>query len=425
MEIVLVGLNHLTAPLEVRERVSFTNDQARRAADELRSRGLLEETLVLSTCNRSEVYGVPPEAMRESAPGVSSFLSEFHSVRHELLSSSLYHHYDQQAVRHLFRVSAGLDSMMLGEAEILGQVREAYKFAHEQRATGPVLNRLFQGALEVGKRVRSETELGARPMSVASAGVKLAERIFGKLNQRNALVLGAGSVSELVVSQLRDRGIAHLALMNRSVDRAAALVKEFGGTVVPWGNWDDALLTPDVVVTSVSAEEPVLLRADLERVMSARGNRALFLMDLGVPRNIEAAASKIYNVYLYNLEDLSDIVQQNRSARESEIPKAELIIEEHVGKFLSWQASVELVGFVAALRQRVQQERKDFLSERLAAMHHLSAEDRTHLEIVVDDLLEKLLIEPAQQLRGQRELRRKIQNVEALRDLFLPGNDKQ
>jgi glutamyl-tRNA reductase len=424
MEIVLVGLNHLTAPLEVRERVSFTNEQARRAADELRSRGLLEETLVLSTCNRSEVYGVPPEAMRESAPGVSSFLSEFHSVQHELLSVSLYHHYDQQAVRHLFRVAAGLDSMMLGEAEILGQVREAYKFAHEQRATGPVLNRLFQGALEVGKRVRSETELGARPMSVASAGVKLAERIFGKLNQRSALVLGAGSVSELVVSQLRDRGIAHLALMNRSVERAAALAKEFGGTVVPWGNWDDALLTPDVVVTSVATEEPVLLRADLERVMSARGNRALFLMDLGVPRNIEAAASKIYNVYVYNLDDLSDIVQQNRSARESEIPKAELIIEEHVGKFLSWQASVELVGFVAALRQRVQRERKDFLSERLAAMHHLSAEDRTHLEIVVDDLLEKLLIEPAQQLRGQRELRRKIQNVEALRDLFLPGNDK-
>jgi glutamyl-tRNA reductase len=424
MEIVLVGLNHRTAPLEVRERVSFTNEQARRAADELRSRGLLEETLVLSTCNRSEIYGVPPEAMHESAPGLSSFLSEFHSVQHDLLSVSLYHHYDGQAVRHLFRVAAGLDSMMLGEAEILGQVRDAYKFAHEQRATGPVLNRLFQGALEVGKRVRSETELGARPMSVASAGVKLAERIFGKLKERSALVLGAGAMSELVVSQLRDRGIAHLAVMNRSVERAAVLAKEFGGSIVPWGAWDDALLTPDVVVTSVSAEEPVLLRSDLERVMTARGNRTLFLMDLAVPRNIEAAASEIYNVYVYNLDDLSDIVQQNRSARESEIPKAESIIDEHVGKFLSWQASVELVGFVAALRQRVHQERSDFLRDRLAGMRHLSDEDRQYLEVLVGDLLEKLLIEPALQLRGERELRRKIQNVEALRDLFLPGNDK-
>jgi glutamyl-tRNA reductase len=404
--------------------VSFTNEQARRAADELRARGLLEETLVLSTCNRSEVYGVPPEAMHESAPGLSSFLSEFHSVQHDLLSVSLYHHYDRQAVRHLFRVAAGLDSMMLGETEILGQVRDAYKFAHEQRATGPVLNRLFQGALEVGKRVRSETELGTRPMSVASAGVKLAERIFGKMHERTALVLGAGSMSELVVAQLRDRGIAQLKVMNRSMERAAALAKQFGGTVVPWGNWDDALLTPDVVVTSVSAEEPVLLRSDLERVMSARGNRALFLMDLGVPRNIEASASEIYNVYVYNLDDLSDIVAQNRSARECEIPKAELIIDEHVGKFLSWQASVELVGFVAALRQRVHQERSDFLRERMSDMRHLSPEDRALFEVMVGDLLEKLLIEPAQQLRGERELRRKIQNVEALRDLFLPGHDK-
>src|ERR1700720_758394 len=260
MEIVLVGLNHRTAPVEVRERVSFTTEQARRAAEELRARGILEETLVLSTCNRSEVYGVPPESSHECAPGLSTFLSEFHSVRPDILGVSLYHHYDQEAVRHLFRVSAGLDSMMLGEAEILGQVREAYRFAHEQGATGPVLNRLFQGALEVGKRVRTETELGTRPMSVASAGVKLAERIFGKLADRSALVLGAGAISEQVVSTLRDRGIAHLYVMNRSHDRAQTLATQFGGRVVEWGNWESALLAPDVVVTSVSAEEPILPR---------------------------------------------------------------------------------------------------------------------------------------------------------------------
>src|SRR6202795_2755343 len=200
MEIVLVGLNHRTAPVEVRERVSFTTEQARRGADELRSRGILQETLVLSTCNRSEIYGVPPEASHECAPGLSSFLSEFHSVRADVLNGALYHHYDREAVRHLFQVSAGLDSMLLGEAEILGQVREAYKSAHEQGATGPILNRLFQGALEVGKRVRTDTQLGMRPMSVAAAGVKLAERIFGKLAGHTALVIGAGAVSEQVVS---------------------------------------------------------------------------------------------------------------------------------------------------------------------------------------------------------------------------------
>jgi glutamyl-tRNA reductase len=424
MEIVLVGLNHRTAPVEVRERVSFNADQARRAADQLRARGLLEETLVLSTCNRSELYGVPPETSHESAPSLSSFLSEFHAVRPEVLNGALYHHYDRAAVRHLFRVSAGLDSLLLGEAEILGQVREAYRFAHELGATGPVLNRLFQGALEVGKRVRTETELGTRPMSVAAAGVKLAERIFGKLAERTALVLGAGAISEQVVSVLRDRGIAHLYVMNRSRESAEALAQQFGANVVEWGQWDASLLKADVIVSSVSSTEPVLLRRALEAAMSARGNRALFLMDLGLPRNVEAAAADLYNVYIYNIDDLTDIVQQNRQARESEVPRAEAIVEDHVSKFLSWQASVELVGLVDALRSRLREERSAFLSARLPAMQHLSIADQERMHALIDELLEKLLVGPAERLRGERQLRRKIQNVEALRDLFLPDREK-
>jgi glutamyl-tRNA reductase len=425
MEIVLVGLNHRTAPVEVRERVSFTAEQSRRAADELRSRGILEETLVLSTCNRSEVYGVPPESMHDSLKGLSSFLSEFHSVGSEILTSSLYHHYDRNAVRHLFRVSAGLDSMLLGEAEILGQVRDAYKVAHEQGATGPVLNRLFQGALEVGKRVRTETQLGMRPMSVAAAGVKLAERIFGKLPGHTALVLGAGTVSEQVVSTLCDRGVSDLLVMNRSRDRAAELAEKFHGTVVEWGDWQSALLKPDVVVSSISAEEPILSRAILESAMEARGNRALFLMDLGMPRNIEAAAAELYNTYLYNLDDLSAIVSQNRQAREGEVPRAEVIIEDHIAKFLSWQASVELVGFVSALRARLREDRTAFLQAKLASATHLTLKDREHIETLIDELFEKFLVQPAERLRDERELRRKIQNVEALRDLFLSDRNKR
>ncbi|PYU81756.1 MAG: glutamyl-tRNA reductase [Acidobacteria bacterium] len=424
MEIVLVGLNHRTAPVEVRERVSFTAEQARRAAEELRARGILEETLVLSTCNRSEVYGVPPESSHECAPGLSTFLSEFHSVRADILSVSLYHHYDHEAVRHLFRVSAGLDSMMLGEAEILGQVREAYRFAHEQGATGPVLNRLFQGALEVGKRVRTETELGTRPMSVASAGVKLAERIFGKLSERRALVLGAGTISEQVVSQLRDRGIAQLHVMNRSRDRADELARQFGGKVVGWGEWETALQSPDVVVSSVSADEPVLRRDIVERAMAARGNRALFLMDLGVPRNIDPSVGELYNVYVYNTDDLSEIVRQNRNARESEVPRAQGIVDEHVTKFLSWQASVELVGLVDALRVKMREERASFIRSRMEPMKHLTETDRAQVEKLMDEMLEKLLVGPAERLRGEKELRRKIQNVEALRDLFLSNREK-
>jgi glutamyl-tRNA reductase len=424
MEIVLVGLSHRTAPVELRERLSFTAEQASRAADELRSRGLLEESLVLSTCNRSEVYGVPPEASHESAPGLSTFLSEFHSIRPDVLTGALYQHYDRAAVRHLFRVSAGLDSLLLGEAEILGQVREAYRFAHEHGATGPVLNRLFQGALETGKRIRTETELGTRPMSVAAAGVKLAERIFGKLAERSALVLGAGTISEQVVSTLRDRGIAHLYVMNRSRERAQALATQFGARLIEWGSWESALSVPDVVVASVSSEEPVLSQAILETAMAARSNRALFVMDLGVPRNVDAAAANLYNLYVYNIDDLTEIVEQNRSARESEVPRAELIVEEHVGKFLSWQASVELVGLVDALRSRIREERAAFIRARIDGMNHLAPGDRERVESLMDELLEKLLVEPAQRLRGEKELRRKIQNVEALRDLFLSKKDK-
>src|ERR1700756_2940335 len=258
MEIVLVGLNHRTAPVEVREKVSFTAEQTQRAAEELRARGILEETLVLSTCNRSEIYGVPPESSHECAPGLSSFLSEFHAVRHDVLSVSLYHHYDREAVRHLFRVAAGLDSMMLGEAEILGQIREAYRIAVDHGGTGPVLNRMFQGALEVGKRVRAETQISARPMSVAFAGVKLAERIFGSLRSHSALILGAGATGEQVVAHLRDRGISRLGVANRSRQRAIELAERFGAEVVDWEALDSALIWPDMVVCSVASPESIV-----------------------------------------------------------------------------------------------------------------------------------------------------------------------
>src|SRR5580698_11457297 len=280
MEIVLIGLNHRTAPVELRERVSFTPDQAQQAAEELRTRGVLSETLVLSTCNRSELYGVPPESVADSAEAMELFLATFHQVALVDLGASLYKRRDRDAVWHLFRVAAGLDSMLLDEAEILGQVRDAYQIALDHGATGPVLNRMFQGALEVGKRVRSETEVGTRPVSVAFAGVKLAERIFGRLINHRALIVGAGATSEQVVRHLCDRGVKQLRVLNRTPEHAVDLAARFGGEVGPWENLAAALDWPDLIVTSVSAGEPILTRAMIERAMAARGNRALLLIDL-------------------------------------------------------------------------------------------------------------------------------------------------
>src|ERR1700687_3117585 len=356
MEIVLIGLNHRTATVELRERVAFSVEQACEAADQLRSRGILEETLVLSTCNRSELYGVPRELATDSTGAVELFLASFHQLPAAELNRSLYRHRDRGAVHHLFRVAAGLDSMLLGEAEILGQVREAYRIALDHGATGPVLNRMFQGALEVGKRVRNETEIGTRPVSVAFAGVKLAARIFGKLNNHRALIVGAGATSEQVIRHLCDRGIKQLRVLNRTPEHAVDLAARFGGEVVPWKNLAAALDWPDLIVTSVSASEPILTRSIIEHAMAARGNRALLLIDLGVPRNVAPDVGDIYNTYLSNTDDLTEIVEQNKKARVSEIPRAEAIIDEQVDKFLHWQAGVAAGAVLGDLRNKLAAE---------------------------------------------------------------------
>jgi glutamyl-tRNA reductase len=424
MEIVLIGLNHRTATVELRERVAFSVEQACEAADQLRSRGILEETLVLSTCNRSELYGVPRELTTDSAGAVEQFLASFHQLRPAELNGSLYRHRDRSAVDHLFRVAAGLDSMLLGEAEILGQVREAYRIALDHGATGPVLNRMFQGALEVGKRVRSETEIGTRPVSVAFAGVKLAERIFGKLNNHRALILGAGATSEQVVRHLCDRGIKQLRVLNRTEEHAVDLAARFGGEVIAWENLAAALEWPDLIVTSVSGTEPVLTRAVIERAMGRRGNRALLMIDLGVPRNVAAGVGDLYNTYLYNIDDLTEIIEQNKKAREAEIPRAEAIIEEQIEKFMHWQAGVAASAVLGDLRTKLAAERESFLRERLSSMSNLSERDRTQVATLLEEFTDRLVLHPAERLRGTPELRRKLQNLEALRDLFHLDREK-
>jgi glutamyl-tRNA reductase len=424
MEIVLIGLNHKTASVDLRERLAFTPEQAHEVAEQLRSRGILEESLVLSTCNRSELYGVPSESAVNSSGAVELFLASFHQLSMSELDRSLYRHRDSQAVRHLFRVSAGLDSMLLGEAEILGQVRDAYQIALDRGETGPVLNRMFQAALEVGKRVRTETELGTRPVSVAFSGVKLAERIFGKLNTHRALIVGAGSTSEQVVKHLCDRGVKQLRVINRTPEHAVDLAARFHGEVVPWENLAAALEWPDLIVTSVSSTEPIVTRAMVNKAMSARGNRALLLIDLGVPRNVAADVAEIYNTYLYNVDDLTEIVEQNKKARVSEIPRAEAIIDEQVNKFLHWQAGVSAGAVLGDLKSKLTAERDAFMKERLAAMTNLSEADRAQVSAMMQEFTERMLISPAEKMRGIPELRRKLQNFEAIRDLFHLDREK-
>ena len=424
-QLAVIGCSHRTAPLELRERVAFTPQQALHAADELRRSGILEEAVVLSTCNRSELYGVPSEATGGAAEVMEQFFASYHKISQAEMNGRLYRWSDSDAVRHLFRVAAGLDSMLLGEAEILGQVRTAYRRALDHGTTGPILNRVFQGALEVGKRVRAETEVGARPMSIALAGVKLAERIFGDLKGRAALILGAGAVAEQVVEHLQNRGIGELRVANRSFDRAADLAGRVGGEAIEWSAIESVLGAPDVLVASVSSAEAVLTRAMLERALAARSGKPVFVVDLGVPRNVEPAAAGLYNLYLYNVDDLGEIVEQNRRAREAEIPRAEAIIAEHVAKFEVWRSSLEATSLVDELRVHFHHDRQQLLRERLDQMPHLSREEHQRIARLTEELVERLLEGPADRLRHVRGLRRKLAGLEALRDLFGLNKEKE
>jgi glutamyl-tRNA reductase len=418
MKIVALGVNHRTAPVGLRERVAFTSEQALAAAGALKHHGVLDEAVVLSTCNRSELYGVPARGRNDVFDALEGFFLSFHRMPSAELDGCFYRYSDGEAARHLFRVASGLDSMLLGEAEILGQVRQAYRVALESRVTGPVLNRLFQAALEVGKRVRSQTELGAGPMSVALAAVKLAEQIFGRLNESSALILGAGAMGEQVVEHLRQRSVARLLVANRSPERAAALAARFQGEAVGWEKLASVVAVPDIIVSSVGESPNLLDREMLERAMHRRNSRALFVLDLGVPRNIAPEAGKLYNAYLYNIDDLTGIVEQNRRARQEEIPRAELLVEEHLAKFEDWQAGVEVVALLEELRAKLQSERAEFLSERLRRLRHLSSEERQRLESLTEELVDLALRAPEAKLRNPAALRRKLANIEVVREVF-------
>jgi glutamyl-tRNA reductase len=418
IQLALIGCNHRTASVELRERVAFTQKQALDAADELRRQGILEEAVVLSTCNRSELYGVAGEGGSALTEAMEEFFTSFHGLARSELAGKFYHWTGRDAIYHLYRVAAGLDSMMLGEAEILGQLRTAYSQALDHRATGPVLNRVFQGALEVGKRVRSETEVGTRPMSVALAGVKLAERVFGNLKGRNALIIGAGAVAEQVVEQLRNRSIGGLQVVNRSYDRAADLAERMGGRAAPWESLESEMNQPDIIVTSTGGTGPILTRKMLDRAIAARGGRPVFVVDLGVPRNVDAAAAGLYNLYLYNIDDLGEIVEQNKKAREAEVPRAEAIIAEHIAKFESWRASLEAGSIVDDLRGRFHQQRLLLLEQKLKEMPDVSPEERHRIARITEELIERVLDEPAERLRSGRGMRGRLGAVEALRHIF-------
>ncbi len=413
MEIVVVGLNHRTASVELRERMGFDKEHACEASRQIRSRGVLSELVILSTCNRTELYGVP-NGHANSAAALEAFFVSYHKMQPMDARAAFYRHAGRNAIRHIYRVASGLDSMMLGEAEILGQVREAYRSAFKQGATGRTLNRLFQSALEVGKHVRTDTGIGMHPMSVAFAGVKLAEGILSSLDNRRVMVLGAGVTSEKVLRHLCDRGTPQVRILNRTAEHAKVLASRYGGEVVPWTDLEKNLEWPDLVVTSVSSQQPILSQEILEHALEARRNRVLMLIDLGVPRNVAASASEIPGIYLYNIDDLKEIVLKNLKAREKEIPRAEAIIEEHIENFVRWHAGLSACSMLLDLRAGSQVDRDTFLRKHAGAMSCYSCDERAYVMELLKKFLNGSMQDGASAVHEESEIWSRIEDLSAL-----------
>ena len=334
MSVVVIGLSHRSAPVELRERFAFAGEKIPAALQELRDSGLATETVILSTCNRVEIYAATTLAPEEAFSRLKKFLVEHHAFD-GALGDELYTFAEPQSLHHLFKVASGLDSMVIGETEIFGQLKQAYDLAFQHKHTGPRLNKAFQRAFNTAKHIRTETNIQRGSVSVMSAAVELAEKIFNSLAEHEVLVIGAGETSEKTARALQSRGVKKITVTNRSPERATALAAELDARTVPWEHWPEEFERIDIAISSTAATTAILDRATLEPLMRRRRHRPLLLIDIAVPRDIDPAVSALDNVYLYNVDDLQGIANDYLNLRKEEVARCETIIAEKVAALLA------------------------------------------------------------------------------------------
>jgi glutamyl-tRNA reductase len=421
MRVLLVGLSHHTAPVELRERLAFTKAMLPQALADLSRLDAMSEVVLLSTCNRTEVYSASadPDAARQA---LVEFLAGSRGLGGaKALEPYLYTRADADAARHLFRVAAGLDSLVVGEPQIFGQVKDAFAAASSAGVTGPTLNKLFPASFVVGKRVRSETALGEGAVSVSYAAVSLARKIFGNLAGLNVLLVGAGEMSRLTAEHLKGHDVRGITVASRTFDHARELAEEVGGTAIEWDRLDAALAASDIVVTATGAAEPVLTRARVVAAIGARRRRPLFVIDIAVPRDVEASVGDLEQVFLYNVDDLEAIVADNLARREAEIARAEAIVAEELARFVAWLRARQAVPTVVALRQRFEAIRQHELRRLEPKLAQLSPEARGRVDEITRLIVEKLLLTPTEQLKALDDHQAVAAYTDALTRLFSLG----
>ena len=395
-----VGLSHRTAPVELRESVDFSRGGTGEALAALASRRICQEMVVLSTCNRAEIYAV---AGADAPDAIARFFADYHELSLASLSDHLYVRRADDAARHLFRVAAGLDSLVVGEPQILGQVKTAYATASDRGFTAAVTNRLFHTAFGVGKRVRRETGISEGAVSVSYAAIALARKIFGDLAGLNVLILGAGGMGKLTGIHLKAQQVRHMTIASRTFAAAERLARELEGRAVPWSELTDSLAAADIVITATGAVEPVLTRAGVQEVMRPRQQRPLFIIDIALPRDVEASVGDLEQVFLYNIDDLQGIVKDNLTRRSGELERAEAIVNEEVESFTAWLQSREIIPTVVALRDRFEAIRKSELARLEPKLASLPPEARARVDEITQLLVQKLLLTPTEQLKAVRD----------------------
>ena len=398
MRLFALGVSHRTAPLDVRERVDFSRAGLSPALSALAARHLVREAVIVTTCNRAEVYAAADAD--DCLEQIAAFFSDYHQVEPAVIREHLYVHKGPDAARHLFRVTAGLDSLVVGEPQIMGQVKTAYTTASEEHYTGTLLNRLFHTAFTAGKRVRTETGLGEGAVSVSYAAISLAKKIFGDLKGLHVLILGGGEMAKLTGTHLRAQGVTDIVVASRTRATAETLAGEIEADVANWEDREAALARADIVVTATGAPHTILSRAQVSQAMRARRSRPLFLIDIALPRDVDADAGTVNQVFLYNIDDLQGIVQENLAKRSAELAQAERIIDEETAKFASWMQSREIIPTVVALRQRFEAIRKAELTRLQNKFSSLPPEAHAQIDNITRLIVEKLLLTPTEQLKA-------------------------
>ncbi|MBK1694008.1 glutamyl-tRNA reductase [Chromatium weissei] len=395
MKLLVLGLNHKTAPIDIRERLAFGPDIIAGALRDLTKCSGVREGVILSTCNRTELYCAAQDGAED---GIRHWLSGFHGVEHERMNPFLYAHADRDAVVHLLRVSSGLDSLVLGEPQILGQVKAAYQTATDCSATGKLLGRLFQHTFSVAKTVRTETAIGSSPVSVAFAAVNLARQIFSDLSQQTALLIGAGETIELAARHLHHNGVGRIIVANRTVERAHDLAAQFDGFAISLAEIANHLPEADIVIASTASPLPVLGKGTVERALKKRKHRPIFMVDIAVPRDIEPEVGELDDVYLYTIDDLQGVIDEGLRSRQAAAEQAEEIIAFHSGEFMAWLRSLDAAGLIQDYRQRAEELRDEVLNR---AQRQLDAGKSPSevLSFLAHTLTNKLLHAPSSRLR--------------------------